>query len=36
LAIANTLVICPEGRPALKAGEEADALLLAPVLSNEE
>jgi molybdopterin molybdotransferase len=36
MAIANALVICPEGRPALEAGEEADALLLAPLLPNEE
>jgi molybdopterin molybdotransferase len=32
MALANALVVCPEDRTALEAGEEADALMLGPAL----
>jgi molybdopterin molybdotransferase len=35
MALANALVVCPEYVPALEAGEEADAIMLGPVLTGE-
>jgi molybdopterin molybdotransferase len=33
MALANALVVCPEDVPALEAGQEADAIMLGPVIS---
>jgi hypothetical protein len=32
MALANALAICPEDLPSLEPGEEAEAILLGPVL----
>jgi molybdopterin molybdotransferase len=32
MALANALVVCPEDQPAVEVGEEAEAILLGPVL----
>ena len=32
MALANALVVCPEDLPALEPGDEADALMLGPVV----
>jgi hypothetical protein len=35
MALANALVICPEDRRYVEPGEEAEAVLLGPVLTGE-